>query len=454
MASAIVGCQAPTDYVPPPPPEVTVAEPIQQNVTAYLETTGTTAPVEIVEIRARVSGFVQEIHFMPPEDVDQQEGENAATTGDAIEGSATAPTDAKAPRADQATAQPADGGPQWVTDGPGGEVKQGDRLYTIEPDVYQATLNQAKAAVIVTTANAKDAEAKYNRAKPLAEKGAVSPEELYEKAASYAVGLAAIKAAEADVDKANLDLGYTTVRSPINGRVGKTLVDRGNMVSETESTHLTTVIRWDQVYASFNISERELLELRERARQQDTSAQDVDVLIGQEDEKGYPHAGHVEYADLGVDTSTGTFMLRAIFDNEDKVIIPGAFVRVRIPLNEIEGALFVPEQAVGADQQGRFLLAVDDKNTVVRRDVVLGAKYGGMILITEGLKPGEKIIVQGLQRARPGATVAPKTTPLAAPEELLEASPKKALEDESKNPDEPAAEADDASTRSEEQPAS
>jgi RND family efflux transporter MFP subunit len=434
VAGLLTGCQPANEYVEPPPPKVDVAKPIQQDVTAYLETTGTTAPAEIVEIRPRVSGFVQEIHFMPPSDAEQAATPPApANEAAAGENGGSEPPSADAGNAAgdaSQTAERAEQEPRFVADGPGSDVKQGDRLYTIEKDRYVATLNQAKAALEVAKAKAKDAEAKYARAKPLADKGAVSPEELFEKAAQYAVGLATIKAAEADVEQAELDLNYTTIRSPIDGRVGKTLVDRGNLVSETQETPLTTVIRWDEVYANFNISERALLELRAYARRQGSDRETVSVFIGQENEPGYPHAGQLEYADLAVDTSTGTFLLRAIFDNQDKVIIPGAFVRVRIPLGVIPEALFIPETAVGADQRGRYVLTVDDANTVTRQYVELGAKFGELIHVTQGLSGQERVVVQGLQRARPGATVAPQAKSLEVSPELREALPEPSQADD------------------------
>jgi RND family efflux transporter MFP subunit len=443
-----------------------VATPIRQDVMAYLETTGTTAPVEIVEIRPRVTGFLEEIHFMPPGDANASEPDSTTAEVPAGEGSSDAPrpdpenseTAAGTETAEAPATEPAaEQEPQFVAEGPGSDVKQGDRLYTIEKDVYQATLNQAKAALEVARAKAEDAKAKYARARPLAEKGAVSPEELFEKAAEYQVGQAAIEAAQADVEQAELDLNYTTIRSPINGRVGKTMVDRGNLVSETQESPLTTVIRWDEIYANFNISERALLDLRTEMRKRGVSNESRDsvpVLIGLEDEQGYPHAGELDYADLAVDISTGTFLLRAIFDNEDKVIIPGAFVRVRIPLGVVEGALFVPEVAVGSDQRGRYVLTVDDANKVVRRDVILGNKFGELIRIEEGLQAGEKVIIEGLQRARPGAVVAPQTKSLEVTPELREASPETASADAAGEPGEPAGPATPDSETAREQPAS
>jgi membrane fusion protein (multidrug efflux system) len=453
LLGGIAGCKPANEYQEPPPPKVQVAEPLVQDVTAYLEITGTTAPVELVDIRARVSGFLEEIHFMPPTGWTGEENATAAPTD-----TATAAEDAagSTPAGDAPPADIAGQEPRFIADGPGSEVKKGDRLYTIEQKVYIAALNQAEAALTVAKAESEDARAKYERAKPLAERGAVSPEELFEKLAAAHVGQAKIEAAKASVEKAQLDLDYTTIRSPINGRVGKTLVDRGNLVGETEATHLTTVVRWDEMYANFNISERALLELRAIAREREMQPQEIVVLAGQEDEKGYPHKGHLDYADLAVDTSTGTFMMRAIFDNSEEIIVPGAFVRIRIPLGVLSGAIAVPERAVGSDQRGRYLLAVDSENTVVRRDVVVGAKHGEMILIKEGLQPGERIIVEGLQRARPGAVVDPQTSELAPSPELIEATPGRQPEGE---PEQPVAEpegsavkADDAAASAGKQP--
>lgn len=360
------GCQVPNQYQEPPPPKVTVARPVQQTVTHYLEETGTTEAAKYVEIRARVKGYLQTIEFDP-----------------------------------------------------GQEVAEGDLLYTIDPQLYEATRDQRKAAVDVAKAEYENAVAQLNRAKVLVPKGAMTREEYDERLAAGKVAYASIAASEAALDEAELDLGYTKITAPFHGRVGKTLVYEGALVGATDATHLTTVVQYDPIYANFSISEIDLLRLRAAypATKEERQERRENVLIElrRATDQGYPFAGKLDYADLAVDQSTGTYKVRAEFPNPDGEIIPGLFVGVRVALGEQENALLVPEAAVSMDQAGKYLLAVDGENKVQRLDVTVGRKVAHMVVIEEGLTADARVITEGLQRARPGAEVDPEETRLEPP---------------------------------------
>jgi RND family efflux transporter MFP subunit len=371
VAAGFAGCQPAVQFAPPPPPVVTVSQPLRQDITLYIEEMGVTEAVETVEIRARVEGYLQEIHF--------QDGQ---------------------------------------------DVKAGDLLFVIDRKPFEAERNKAAAALKVAQAEKGDAEAKYRRALPLAERGAISQEELVEKAAAYEVSQALIEARQADLERTELELSYTKVESPIDGRVGDRLVDAGNFVGRAMTSHLTTVIRYDPIYATFNISERELLDLmRQGPRRnggEDLDKEKIPFYLALEDETTFSHQGHFDYADLGVESATGTFRLRGVFPNPaPRLITPGMTVRVRVPTGAIEGALLVPEAALGADQRGRYLLTVNADDQVERRDVTLGKKVGAMQVVQTGLNAEDWVIVEGIQFVRPGSTVRREPKELTPPAEEI-----------------------------------
>ena len=326
---AVLGCGGTkNDFVPTPPPKVTVAPPVSKVVTNVVEWSGNTSPVDQVDIRARVEGFLQSIEF--------REGDN---------------------------------------------VQAGDLLFVIDTRPFQASLNQAKASQALAEAMLEDAKAGVDKAKAAiinAESqyrravqagNAVSPAEVDEKLAARDTALANEKAAEAAVqsaeaqilaakaavEKAKLDLEYTQVKTPISGRVGRRTIDVGNLVGSGEATLLTQVVTYDPIYAYFSLSEAELLKLQRRYKEsqsgdappaeeapsEETEKEHV-VLLGLADEEGFPHRGHLDYADLTVDQDTGTLLMRAVFDNADEMIPPGAFVRIQVPLEEKQALLIPP----------------------------------------------------------------------------------------------------------------
>ncbi|MFZ5833321.1 MAG: efflux RND transporter periplasmic adaptor subunit, partial [Planctomycetota bacterium] len=384
----ITGCGASEGnrYQEPPPQRVYVSQPLQQDVFDFVEETGTTEPFETVEVRARVEGFLEEIKFQAGQD----------------------------------------------------DIQAGDELFLIDQRPYQAVVTQAEAALRVAQAEAQDADAKFRRSSVLAPQGAISQEELFERAAALEVAKAKIVAAQANLDAARLDLSYTIVKSPINGRIGKALVDRGNLVGRGMPTQLATVIRYDPIFATFNISERKLLDLKAanrspRSAQGRSEREDVRIYMGLANEEGYPHEGHLDFADLGVESSSGTFKIRAVFPNPDLRIVPGLFVRIRIPVGKRQGALLVPESAVGADQEGRYVYVVNDREgakEVARRGITLGAKLGEMRVALSGLEPSDVFVVSGIQRVRPGSKVAPEEVRLEAPPAAAGVSPAASMSEE------------------------
>ncbi len=382
------GCSgASNEYVPPPPPTVTTAKPIQQSLTLFLEQNGQTEAVEAAEVRSRVSGFVQEILFEP-----------------------------------------------------GQRVQTDDELYKIEPDTYRAiqksaaaAVEAAKAAVAVAEAaqataeaEVKNATSNYDREKRLFESNAGSQSALEAAEAvrdsaqaqrrAAAANVEAEKAkqlqADAELAQAELDLEYTTVRAPIEGRVTKTEVKLGNLVQV--GTPLATVVDQREIFANFSLSDQQLLELMDNVptdqERRDTPQEwsKIAVYLQRDTTKKEFLTGRLNYVDQeGIEQSTGTFSLRAVFDNADRQLLPGMFVMIRLPIQTIESALLIPERAVARSPMGEFVLVVGEGNRVERREVVLGQRLDGWVLVEEGLDRGESFVLEGLQRARPGSEVAP-----------------------------------------------
>ena len=366
----LAACEQKNTYVEPPPPKVTTAQPLKQEVIDYLEFTGTTRAFEQVEIRARVSGFLQSMHFTS-----------------------------------------------------GTEVEKGDQLFVIDPREYRTALNAAKAEFDSANAQLRRAEAEFARAERLFKQRAGAEKNVVQWRGERDIARAAVAMAKARVERARLDLGYTKVAAPIAGRVGRNLVDVGNLVGEREPTLLTTITRYDPMYVYFNLNERDLLKVMSMYRQTvqgkglDTATDpdveaDIPLFLGLANEEGYPHKGKYDFGESSVDAGTGTLQLRGVFPNPGKppVLWPGLFTRLRMPIGEREDALLVTERAIGADQGGRYLLAVNSENVVEKRLIRMGQLVDGLRVIEEGLQPGDWVIVNGLQRARPGAKVDPERT--------------------------------------------
>lgn len=358
VAMLLLGCQKKNAYVAPPPPTVTVSHPVRQLVTNYAEFTGTTQAVEAVELRARVEGFLEQIFFK-----------------------------------DSA------------------RVQKGDLLFVVDPKPFQAKVDQAEADLMVSRAELKLAQTTLKLKEGAFKDKAVSEVEVIEARAKREKAKASVAASQAAVYTARLNLSYTKIHAPISGKIGRNLVDIGNLVGAGERTLLATIVQNDPIYAYFNVSERDLLRYQQEYRKRQTPTNGngkTRVYLGLSNESGYPHKGRVDYVDNQVHATTGTIQVRGVFPNPDALLLPGLFVRIRAALGKHENALLIPERALGSDQQGRFVLVVNNQNMVEYRPIKIGAKVNGMRVIQSGVSANDRVIVNGLQRARPGAPVNPE----------------------------------------------
>lgn len=340
------------------PPEVSIAVPVEREIIESVEYTGLTEAVESVEVRARVSGYMTKVLFKD-----------------------------------------------------GMEVKQGDPLFEIDPRPYQAEVDRIQGELDAAHARLKRLEAELTRAEELLKKKINTPED-YEKAvADRDETVAGIASREASLQKAKLDLSFCSISSPIAGRVSRELVSQGNLVN-ADSTLLTDIVSVDPIYLYFDMDELTLLRLKKMVREKTLKSLDEAeplLELGLADEEGYPHQGVIDFAENRLSAGTGTIRVRGRFPNPNRTLIPGLFARVRLPLGSPHPVLMVPERAIGSDQQRRFLLIVGAEDKVESRTVTLGTLEGHLRVITSGLKPGERVIINGLQRARSGATVKPMT---------------------------------------------
>ncbi|MFC2149476.1 efflux RND transporter periplasmic adaptor subunit [Candidatus Auribacterota bacterium] len=344
-------------YKAPPPPEVTVSKPEQKDITEYIEFTGNTAAINTVKLRARVEGYLEKVFFKD---------------GDA--------------------------------------AKKDQPLFLIQQNTYEAKLKAAEAEILAQKADLEHAQTEYDRYSGLVKKAAASQTDVDKWHYQRDAAAAAVMQAEANRDLAKLDLGYTTVNAPFDGRIGRRLKDPGNLVGSGEETVLAEFNEIDPIYAYFTISERELLRIRNRHLQfKKTAPEDwkPTVFLGLANEEGYPHKGSLDYEAITVDPTTGTLMLRGIFENSDSAIIPGLFARIRAEVKKDVEAVLIPQTAIGYDQLGTYVYIVNDKNIVERRGIKTGQQKETMQVVTKGLKGQEWVIVNGLLRAIPGRKVTP-----------------------------------------------
>lgn len=369
MALILAGCDRLTDKAadaksaPKPLPEVTVAKPEIREVTDYYEFPGETGAVGEVDIRARVTGYLVNVNFVD-----------------------------------------------------GQYVKKGDLLYEIDPRPYKAALDRANGELAQWRAQVEKAKADLARSKRLRPSGAVSEDEYEQHVATLAVREAMVASAEAAQRDAEINLEFTKITSPIDGRVSRTRVTEGNLVQPgtNNETILTTVVTTNPIYVYFNMDEPTLLRYEEQAKQNGLDLHPdrlkerrFPVEIGLPSEKDFPHAGVLDFADNKVDRHTGTLRVRGVFDNTKEYLTPGMFVHVRIPFGVAHQALLVSERAIGADQKQKYLLTVNPENVVEYRRVTVGRLIDGRRVIESGLTADDLVIVDGLLRARPGATVQP-----------------------------------------------
>ena len=352
------GCGKPqTAAVPTAPPTVSVSQPIRRDVVESIEYTGHTETLATVDIRAQVTGYLQSIHFQPRQ-----------------------------------------------------HVRRGDLLFQIDPRPYQAQVAIAKADLQVAEAQLDLVEAKLARMEQALKSNAISEVEVLEQRAAREKVKADIEGVRASLEKAQLNLGYTEVLAPFDGQISRNLVDVGALI-QPGSTLMATIVDDTTIYAYFNVSEADLLRFRRMYPQslRGTTAQSAEpmrVELGLMDETGYPHVGYADYAAPEVDRSTGTIEVRAKFANADGALLGGLFARIRVPLGAPQPALMVTERAIGLDQGQRYVLVVNDRNLVEYRPVRAGSLERGLRVIRSGLTPDDWVIVNGLQRVRPGVPVA------------------------------------------------
>jgi multidrug efflux system membrane fusion protein len=291
---------------------------------------------------------------------------------------------------------------------PGSEVKKGDVLFEIDPRPFQAEADRAYAAANAARARADLARLELARAEKLLGDRAISQREFDERAAGQKELEASARAARAQAEAAKLNLSYTRVTAPIKGRVSKAEITLGNLVDPTAV--LSSVVSSDRIYASFDGDESTYLRVARRAR----SGTPVAVRVGLADEEGFPHEGRLEFVDNQLDTRTGSGRLRAVFANEDGSMAPGLFARVQIGGGDARKALLISDRAVGTDQSYKFVYVVDAQGKAEQRQVTLGPVVDGLRVVRGGLKPGERIVVDGLQRVKPGAPIKAQTVPMIA----------------------------------------
>lgn len=349
------------EYVAPPPAKVTVAKPEVRTVTENMEFTGNTAAYNTVKLVARVQGYLERIHFLD-----------------------------------------------------GARVKKGEVLFTIQQEQYKAQLQQAQSEVAAAKAKLDNAITEYERYLSLRQQKA-GPQTLVDQwKYTRDATAAALESAQAQVVLAKLNLSYTTVAAPFDGRMGRHLVDVGNLVGGGgQETVLAEINQIDPLYVYFTINERDLLRvIGERVPTSKTGAgqkeEKQELFMGLASDKGYPKQGVLDFAAITANPQTGTLQLRGIFPNQKGEMLPGLFARIQAPFQQTKDALLVPADAVGFDQLGNYLLLVKDKNIVERRQVEIGEQVGEMRVIRSGLNGGERVIVDGMLRAIPGREVTPE----------------------------------------------
>jgi multidrug efflux system membrane fusion protein len=349
----------------PPPPQVSVATVKEADITTWDEFSGRLEAVERVEVRSRVAGAVQAVHFRE-----------------------------------------------------GALVHQGELLITIDPAPYQAEVERAEAQVAAAQARLAQAQSEHTRAQRLWEESAIAQRELEERVNAAREAGANLRAAQAQLQGARLNLGYTQVRAPVSGRIGKLEITAGNLVAAGPGAPvLTTLVSVNPIYASFDADEQVMVRaLKElpggaSARQR---IERIPVQVGTGTSSDTPYPGRLQLIDNQVDARSGTIRLRAVLENQDGSLIPGQFARVRMGQARTTRAVLVTERAVGTDQEKKYVLVVGEGNKAEYREVTLGASDNGLRVVLSGLKPGERIVVNGLQRVRPGAVVQPQQVTMEA----------------------------------------
>jgi RND family efflux transporter MFP subunit len=346
----------------PPPTVVIVSSPVEESVTDYVDYTGRTDSAETVDIRSRVTGFLDKILFKD-----------------------------------------------------GSEVEKGAPLFRIDDREFQADLTAAKGELAKANAEQERTTADFTRVEGLRKKEAVTASQFDQSRAAKLEADAAVQSGTAKEERAELNVTFSKIDAPIAGKISRSRITVGNLV-DANSTVLTTIVSVDPMYVYFDVDERTMLALARETREgklEGRKTVTVPVYMGLTGEKEYPHAGTIDFLENRVNPETGTIRVRGVFSNPrpergERVIEAGLFARVRVPISKPKPALLVNERAIGTDQGQKFVYVVDSKNEVVLRPIELGAMHGGLRVVTEGLNASEKVIIDGLQRVRPGSVVSQK----------------------------------------------
>ena len=406
LIASLAGCESANKYAPPPPPEVTVSPPLRRAVKSYVEYTGTTRPFAQVDLRARVKGFLKKVDFQEGDQVKKDQ--------------VLMVIDEETFQVQVALAQ----------------SKLDETLAALEKSKQSKSREVAEALLALDQAALALTQVEDRRNRTLLARNAASREDIDKSEANTKKAAAQVEAdranleqskadfqtnilaAQAQVDaaraalrSAEIDLGYCGVGSPIDGWITRKLVDVGNLVGNGDATILATVVRDDPIYAYMSVSEADLLMFRalvSTGQRVDFRKTPVPLDLGLANETGFPHKGTLNYVDPAVDPATGTVQGRGLFPNADRTIIAGLFVRIRVPLRDDPNALLIPERARGADQQGTYVLVVGAGDKVERRSIVLGSQEGELHVVAEGLAPEDLVVIDGVQRARPGMIVNPR----------------------------------------------
>jgi RND family efflux transporter MFP subunit len=362
LCLGLAGCaRVPTAALEAEPTPVTVCCPVEREVTDYADFTGRTAAVDSVEVRARVWGYLDQVHFKE-----------------------------------------------------GALVQKGDMLFEIDPRLYRADFDRARGTVAQYEARVHRTERDYRRAKTLLARGAIAQEEYDRNEVDYREAVANLDVAKANRDSAELNLGYTRITAPVSGRVSRYIVTLGNLIQSGDQnggTLLTTLVSVDPMYVYFDMDERTVLLVRQLIREgKASSARESEwpVWLGLATDEGFPHPGTINFEDNQVNPRTGTLRVRGVFRNKDETLSPGFFARVRVPIGRAHRALLVTDRAIDTDQGQKVVYVVNGRDEVVSRPVRLGALHDGLREITEGLNAGDRVVVSGLQQVRPGLTVQTK----------------------------------------------
>jgi membrane fusion protein, multidrug efflux system len=369
---ALQGCGESRSAAPgaPSPPPVSVAAVIEKRVNDWDEFTGRLEAIDTVDVRPRVSGYIERVAFRE-----------------------------------------------------GSEVEPGDLLFEIDARPFQTELNRVEAELARARSQFELAESQLRRAEQLLQQNFISQQAYDDRTSASREAAANVKAAEAAVASARLNLDYTKVRSPVAGRVGRAEVTIGNLVTGLggpNATLLTTVVSLDPIYAYFDVDEHVYLKYGDLARtgaRPNSRTHRSAIYLGLADEQGFPHHGYVDFVDNQLNPQTGTIRARAVFENKERTFTPGLFARLKLIGSGAYDAVLIDDRAVGTDQSKRFVLVVGADNKAMYRQVVLGPIVDNLRVIKQGLKPGDVIVVNGLQRVRPGESVTPQRVPMEGPAE-------------------------------------